>query len=89
MKIPTLFSRPPARPAQVAVDRLKVVLEIERAQSGRSGDLVRVLQDEILKVVARHVTIERDNVKIKLNPGDTISTLEIDIEMPVQVAAAH
>ena len=57
--------------------------------NGSSGDLVRLLQEEILAVVARHVKIERDMVQIKLDRGDSISTLEIDIQMPAEVAPAH
>jgi cell division topological specificity factor len=32
--------------------------------------------------VARHVSVEYDNVQIKMDRGDTVSTLEIDIEIP-------
>lgn len=72
------------RSAPVARDRLQVLLAHERALSGRS-DLVAVLQREILEVIARHIPIDRDKVMVKLDRGDQVSTLEIDIEMPEQV----
>ena len=75
--------------APVARERLQIVLAHERALNGSSGDLIRVLQEEILAVVARHVKIERDMVQIKLDRGDSISTLEIDIHMPAEISAAH
>ena len=81
------LSRP--SPALVARERLKMVLVHDHAQNGPSGDLVRRLQEEILAVVARHVQIDRDMVQIKLDRGDSISTLEIDIQMPAEVAPAH
>src|ERR1035437_9777001 len=43
------------------------------ALNGKSGELVRVLQEEILAVVARHLNIEREMVQIKLDRGATIS----------------
>ena len=75
--------------APVARERLQIMLAHERALNGKSGDLVRVLQEEILAVVARHLNIEREMVQIKLDRGATISTLEIDIQMPPEGAGAH
>ena len=69
------------RSAPVARDRLQVLLAHERALSGRS-DLVAVLQQEILAAIAKHVAIDRDKVSVRLDRGERVSTLEIDIEMP-------
>jgi len=80
VKLPVLFARRASAP--VARERLHLVLAHERALNGGSADLMRILQEEILAVVARHVSIERDMVQIKLDRGDSISTLEIDIQMP-------
>ncbi|CAH2604216.1 Cell division topological specificity factor [Rhodovastum atsumiense] len=74
--------------APVARERLQIVLAHERALNGSSGDLVRLLQEEILAVVAKHIKIEREMVQIKLDRGDSISTLEIDIHMPAEPAVA-
>ena len=71
--------------APVARDRLQILLAHERVADGRS-DLVSVLQEEILAVIARHVSVDRDKVQIKLDRGSGVSTLEIDIEMPTPVA---
>ena len=35
-----------------------------------------------LAVIAKHFTIDRDKVQIKLDRGETVSTLEIDVEVP-------
>ena len=75
--------------APVARERLQIVLAHERALSGAHGDLVRLLQEEILAVVARHLKIDREMVHIKLDRGSSISTLEIDIQMPAEGAGAH
>jgi cell division topological specificity factor len=67
--------------APIARDRLQILLAHERAATGRS-DLVAVLQEEILAVIAKHIAIDREKVQIKLERGNAVSTLEIDIEMP-------
>jgi cell division topological specificity factor len=79
MSIFKFFTKP--RSAPVARDRLQLLLAHERAASSRA-DLVAVLEREILEVIARHIPIDRDQVMVRLDRGDQVSTLEIDIEMP-------
>jgi cell division topological specificity factor len=67
--------------APVARERLQILLAHERALIGQT-DLIAVLREEILAVIARHVRIEDDKVKVTMSHGDTVSTLEIDIEVP-------
>jgi len=80
-----LFRRRDSAP--VARERLQVLLAHERAMVGGT-DLISVLQEEILAVIARHVTLDRDKVQIKLDRGDPVSTLEIDVEVPSLLRAA-
>ena len=68
-------------PATVARERLQILLAHERAQLGRS-DLLAVLRDEILAVIARHMAIQPEKVQVKMDRGDIVSTLEIDVEVP-------
>ena len=72
--------------APVARERLQVLLAHERANRGHS-DLLAVLREEIVAVIARHVTVDRDNVIVRMDRGNTVSTLEIDIEIPHNAAA--
>lgn len=69
------------RSAPVARERLQILLAHERAVAGNS-DLVAVLQEEILAVIAKHFPVERDKVQVKLDRGSSVSTLEIGVEMP-------
>ncbi|HEY4043489.1 MAG TPA: cell division topological specificity factor MinE [Rhodopila sp.] len=71
--------------APVARDRLQVMLAHERSVIGKS-DLLATLQEEILAVIAKHVTVDRDAVQIKLDRGASFSTLEIDVEVPLNAA---
>ena len=85
MNLLALFRRRESAP--VARERLQVLLAHERAVVGGS-DLVAVLQEEILTAIAKHVAVDRDKVQVKLDRGDPISTLEIDIEVPTLMRAA-
>ena len=77
------FTRSQSAPA--ARERLQVLLAHERASSGDS-DLVTKLRDEILRVIAKHVKIDDDKVSVKMERGDQVSTLEVDIEIPLDAA---
>ena len=78
-----LFARRSTAP--IARDRLQILLQHERAFVG-GNDLAAVLQEEILKVIAKHMAIDRDKVRVNLERGDSVSTLAIDVEMPDDVA---
>ena len=81
MKLFGLFSRPQATSAPAARERLQVLLAHERASVGDS-DLVAKLRDEILKVISKHVQIDRDKVTVKMERGPKVSTLAVDLEVP-------
>jgi cell division topological specificity factor len=67
--------------APVARERLQILLSHERAMRGRD-DLLAVLQDRILTAVAKHISVDRENVQVQMNRGAQVSTLEIEIEIP-------
>jgi cell division topological specificity factor len=71
--------------ANVARERLQILLAHERSVFGKS-DLVARLQEEILAVIRRHMEVDPDKVQVKLDRGDQVSTLEIDIEVPLEQA---
>jgi len=48
----------------------------------RHQDLLGILREEILAVIARHVSFEPDKVQIKMDRGKSASTLAVDIEIP-------
>jgi cell division topological specificity factor len=68
--------------APVARERLQVLLSHERTIVGGQPDLVATLREEILAVIAKHMAIERDSVQVKMDRGASVSTLEVDIEIP-------
>jgi len=67
--------------AAVARERLQILLSHERPLLARP-DLLVSLREDIMVVIAKHVKIEAGRVRVKLDHGDTVSVLEIDIEIP-------
>jgi cell division topological specificity factor len=41
-----------------------------------------LLRAEILAVVSRHIVLDPDKVIVRMDRGKTVSTLEVDIEVP-------
>ena len=68
--------------APIARERLQVLLAHERASVGGQSDLVAILREEILAVIRKHVSVDGDKVVVKLDRGGSVSTLEVDIEIP-------
>jgi cell division topological specificity factor len=73
--------------APVARERLQILLAHERIARSQP-DLLGQLREEILAVIGRHVAFEPDKVQIKMDRGKSVSTLEVDIEIPNEIGKA-
>jgi cell division topological specificity factor len=87
MNLMGFFNRRASAP--VARERLQILLAHERGIVGGKPDLVSILREEIVAVVAKHVTIERDKVQVRIDRGDALSTLEIEVEILAPPPAGH
>ena len=67
--------------ADTAKERLQILLSHERTDRS-SPEYLPMLQRDILEVIKRYMTVGGDSVDIKLERGDELSTLEINIELP-------
>ncbi len=67
--------------APIARDRLQILLAHERTIAGGS-DLVGVLREEILAVIKKHVQVDQEKVQVRMDRGESVSTLEVEIEIP-------
>ena len=79
MTLFNLFRRRGSAP--IARERLQILLAHERSARGQS-DLLGILREEILAVITKHVTVDHDNVRVRMERGANVSTLEIDVEIP-------
>ena len=71
MSIFSLFRK--QRSAPMARERLQVLLAHERASL--ESDLVAILREEILAVIAKHVEFDRDKLQIKMDRDEDVSIL--------------
>ncbi len=69
--------------AAAARDRLQIVLAHERI-SRDGDDFLPRLEKEIMAVVARYVDVDGEKAIVKLDRGEDVSTLEIEIELPLK-----
>lgn len=79
------FARKARRPrsAQTAKDRLQILLAHERSGGGvEKTDYLPMLQRDIVAAIRKYVAITENDVEIRMERGDQMSSLEINIEMP-------
>ncbi len=79
MSIFRLFAK--QRTAPAARERLQVLLAHERSSTG--SDLISILREEILAVIAKHMQVDSDRVHVKMDRDEHMSILEIDVEIPL------
>lgn len=77
------FFRKPrqANSADTAKERLQILLSHERTDLS-GPDYLPMLQRDIMEVIKRYMKVGGDSVDIKLERGQELSTLEINIELP-------
>jgi len=80
MNLMSFFGRRTSAP--VARERLQILLAHERGIVGGQPDLVALLREEIMGVIARHMSVDSDKVQIRMDRGNAVSTLEIEVEIP-------
>jgi cell division topological specificity factor len=84
MNLFDIFKRRTSAP--VARERLQVLLAYERKNRDQP-DLVAILREEIMAVITKHVQVDQDDVRVTMERGETMSTLEIDVQIPNKAAA--
>lgn len=71
------------RTADVAKERLQIILAHER--SGRGGsrpDYLPQMQAELMAVIRKYVHVSPSDVKVSLERQDNFEVLELKIELP-------
>ncbi len=68
-------------PANVAKERLKVIVAHERRQRNQP-DYLQDLQRDLMLVIQKYVEIEADNVQVQLDSEGNYSVLELNVTLP-------
>jgi cell division topological specificity factor len=84
MNLFALFGRRGSAPA--ARERLQILLAHERVARSQP-DLLGLLREEFIAVVAKHISFEPDKVQVRMDRGRGVSTLELEIEIPNRLGA--
>ncbi|WP_176562849.1 cell division topological specificity factor MinE [Paracoccus liaowanqingii] len=80
--------KPPTPSARTAKDRLQILLAHERSSSGTAeADYLPMLQRDIVAAIRKHVPIGDKDVEVRMERGDQMSSLEINIELPAAAAS--
>lgn len=69
------------RSADVAKERLKVIVAHERNQRN-APDYLPALQRDIMDVIRKYVEIDEDQLQIDLNDDGSYSVLEVNVNLP-------
>lgn len=67
--------------ANMAKDRLQILLAHERAES-TAPDYLPQMRDEILQVIAKYVDIDQEQLKINIDEKNGFEVLELNLVLP-------
>ena len=76
-----LFGNKP-KTAQVAKERLQLIIAHERDGGASSANFLPDLQRELIAVISKYVNINPDDIRVSLEKQDRYEVLEVKIELP-------
>jgi cell division topological specificity factor len=71
----------PQSSAKVAKERLQIIIAHERGKHDKP-DYLSLLQRDLIDVIAKYVSINKDDVKVDLERKDGCSILELNVTLP-------
>ncbi|MFP4154356.1 MAG: cell division topological specificity factor MinE [Halothiobacillaceae bacterium] len=72
--------------AQIAKERLQILIAHER-QRGQGPDYLPRLEKDLLEVIRRYVDVQDDAVNVRVEYGDGMEMLELNITLPEREAS--
>ena len=76
-----LFGNPP-KSAQVAKERLQLIIAHERSDHASKPDFLPALQRELVAVISKYVAVHQDDIKVSLEKQGNYEVLEVNIVLP-------
>lgn len=70
--------------AEIAKNRLSLLIAHERTGSGPTADFLPSLQRELIEVISKYVAVNADDIKVHLDKQDNVEVLEVNIVLPEQ-----
>lgn len=84
-KIIHYFQRP-EKTAKLAKERLQIIIAHERSARDKPDYLIS-LQKDLLDVISKYVSINKDDIKFEVDRRDGCSILELNITLPEAASA--
>ncbi len=81
MSIFSYFVSEPKETANIAKERLQIIVAHERGQRNQPSYLPE-LRKELLKVINRFIQVDQDDVEVKVDQNDGCSVLELNVTLP-------
>jgi cell division topological specificity factor len=67
--------------AQTARERLQIIIQHQRADCSQP-EYIPMLRQEIVKVIAKYIKIDEEQVQVALGKDGNLSKLELNITLP-------
>lgn len=83
MGLLALFRSKP-RTAQVAKERLRIIVSQERSRRGGGPDYLPLLRKELLEVIRKYVNVDPDAIQVNVEKEDGHEILELSVALPEQ-----
>ena len=81
-----VFKREQKTTASLAKERLQLIVAHQRSGRANGLDFMPRLQEELLAVIRRYVTVGDDAVKMNVERDGGLEVLELNITLPETVA---
>ncbi|MFT7682033.1 cell division topological specificity factor MinE [Moritella dasanensis] len=76
-------SKPDVQSANLAKDRLQIIVAHERSLRNNTPDYLPQLKLDILEVIKKYVAVTSDQVSVQLDQRDNnLSVLELNVTLP-------
>jgi cell division topological specificity factor len=86
MGLLALFRSKPST-AQVAKERLRIIVSQERSKRGGGPDYLPLLRKELLEVIRKYVNVDPDAIQVNVEREAGHEVLELTVALPGQPKA--
>ena len=82
MSLLSFFKGEKKKTANVAKERLQIILAHERGGRTSVPDFLPALQRDLIAVISKYIKIDPSDIKVNLERDANIEILEVKIELP-------